>query len=227
MIREERELELLEKAKVLIERDGFFSFKLTDISKIAGVPRSTVYSHFKCKEDILVKLYTEYLKFSRMNMVAIINNDYLNDKERIMSYYLGMCYIPLVTKQNFGVSTIVNNSAILHFASEDTIDEMLFNFDSLQKTNNEMWRMVIANNSVSGEIEDVLSVKKKADIIQKGIIETLQCEKFVKVSITTFDSFDLFLKVIDELCWDEKLVCSKEKIDDYISNLYASDGIVL
>lgn len=54
--REDRELEIIVRARELIEENGFFSMKMSDLAEHSGLSMGTLYSHFSCKEDLLIVL---------------------------------------------------------------------------------------------------------------------------------------------------------------------------
>ncbi|MCZ4280630.1 TetR/AcrR family transcriptional regulator [Kiloniella laminariae] len=51
-----REQEILDQTLLMIEEDGFFTLKISDLAKRCGVSIGTIYSHFSCKEDLLLGL---------------------------------------------------------------------------------------------------------------------------------------------------------------------------
>lgn len=60
--REDRELEIIASAREMIEEQGFFTMKLSDLATRSGYSIGTLYSHFACKEDLLIALAIEAAK---------------------------------------------------------------------------------------------------------------------------------------------------------------------
>ncbi|NIB40823.1 TetR/AcrR family transcriptional regulator [Pseudomaricurvus alkylphenolicus] len=54
--RQQRELEILKQAKLLIEESGYFDMKISELGKRCGISTGTLYSHYPCKEDLLIAL---------------------------------------------------------------------------------------------------------------------------------------------------------------------------
>ena len=54
--RQQRELEILEQAQTLVEEVGFFDMKMSELAKRSKLSVGTLYSHYPCKEDLLIAL---------------------------------------------------------------------------------------------------------------------------------------------------------------------------
>ncbi|MCK0068955.1 TetR/AcrR family transcriptional regulator [Kordiimonas laminariae] len=63
--RQQREQLILDHAISLIEEAGFFSMKMSDLAKRAKLSVGTLYSHYPCKEDLLIALA---IKFSEQHL---------------------------------------------------------------------------------------------------------------------------------------------------------------
>lgn len=56
----QREKIILDQAEIMFENGGIYSISMPELSKIASCSTNTMYSHFKCREDILVGIFNRY-----------------------------------------------------------------------------------------------------------------------------------------------------------------------
>ncbi|TCN90533.1 TetR/AcrR family transcriptional regulator [Shewanella fodinae] len=56
----QREKIILDHAEVMFEKGGIYSISMPELSRIASCSTNTMYSHFKCREDILVGIFNRY-----------------------------------------------------------------------------------------------------------------------------------------------------------------------
>ena len=54
--RQQREEEILQQACYLVEEQGFFEMKISELAKRCQLSIGTLYSHYACKEDVLIAL---------------------------------------------------------------------------------------------------------------------------------------------------------------------------
>jgi AcrR family transcriptional regulator len=54
--RQQRELEIKHQARLMVEESGFFDMKISELAKRCQLSIGTLYSHYACKEDLLVAL---------------------------------------------------------------------------------------------------------------------------------------------------------------------------
>ena len=58
-VRRSREKFMLEKAREMLQRDGFQALNLPELAKLSGYSKPTIYKYFPCKEDLMVALAIE------------------------------------------------------------------------------------------------------------------------------------------------------------------------
>jgi AcrR family transcriptional regulator len=89
---EDRKALILEYAKRLFSRNGYFSTQISDIIEEAGIARGTVYQYFKNKDDIFITLLEDYYaKWEKMmaerekeiNLLEITAREYLEYRIRM------------------------------------------------------------------------------------------------------------------------------------------------
>ncbi|EGQ8194989.1 TetR/AcrR family transcriptional regulator [Vibrio parahaemolyticus] len=209
----EKENRILNMAKILIERDGVFSFKLSDLSRLSGVSRPTLYSHVRSKEDIFIRLYTRHLEFARNNLVTIINTDYLNNREKLFAYYVGSSYFMSSKFDSIGMLTIARNQSVENAASHESVMLMREQKRALNSVVNQLWE------GAQSDIED-------SYMYLESIIATanaVECGFKFSQAISLKDVFISFALLFANIRWERQLICDNEKVEDYISNLYAWD----
>ncbi len=104
--RQLREQLILEHAIDLIEEIGFFSMKMSDLAKRAKLSVGTLYSHYPCKEDLLIALS---IQFSELHMQWFKESQQYGDTpaERLIA----ACLIDLnYTHENTALSELTHLS---------------------------------------------------------------------------------------------------------------------
>ncbi|QIR07658.1 TetR/AcrR family transcriptional regulator [Salinivibrio costicola] len=213
MLVTELEKKILNVAKVLIERDGVFSFKLSDLARLSGISRPTLYSQFRGKEDIFICLYIRHLEFARENLVTIINTDYLNNKERLIAYYVGSSYFMSVEFSRTGLVAIATNKSVEEAAANQSVTAMKERQEDLHSLIGQLWDRV--QPETDSDIAFITSLRTAADMIKHGVSFTRGTE--LRVIFSTFKA------LFSPIRWKDGMACDEEKVEDYIRNLYAWD----
>jgi AcrR family transcriptional regulator len=73
--RREREERILDAAAELIQRWGYKKTTIDDIVRLAGVAKSTIYLHWKTREDLFTALLLRESVEASLDMLELINND--------------------------------------------------------------------------------------------------------------------------------------------------------
>jgi len=76
---------------------SFAGSRIDDVAKIANVPKSLIYYHFKSKDNILEVLIHEFLKEFK-GLLKIAQNDSHDDKPKIMKYKLQEHYSEFIKR---------------------------------------------------------------------------------------------------------------------------------
>jgi AcrR family transcriptional regulator len=73
--RQEREERILDAAAELIQRWGYKKTTIDDIVRLAGVAKSTIYLHWKTREDLFTALLLRESVEASLDMLELIKND--------------------------------------------------------------------------------------------------------------------------------------------------------
>ncbi|MDR8525477.1 TetR/AcrR family transcriptional regulator [Shewanella fidelis] len=118
MIRQAREVKLLDIARELILEHGMVSFKFTDITKRAEVSRATLYKYFSGKEDVLVSLFVHDAGITKQMLLDIQLDPTLNNREKILLSLLAPVASSMETLNRSGTLLLSANPGIFMYASD-------------------------------------------------------------------------------------------------------------
>jgi len=105
---DERKLQILQCAKKLFSKNGYYETQISDIVDEAGIARGTIYQYFKNKDEIFATLFENfYKKWERMisetessiDLKNVTPHDYLKSRIKSSLYFFAsdneMCNIVL------------------------------------------------------------------------------------------------------------------------------------
>jgi len=72
---EDKHKKILKAAIKVFAHNGFYSSKVSEIAKVAGVADGTIYLYFKSKDDILISLFEEEMEKIIENMKQAIDKE--------------------------------------------------------------------------------------------------------------------------------------------------------
>jgi AcrR family transcriptional regulator len=124
MIRNNRELELIDIAREIIEREGLSSLTMDKVTARCDYSKGTVYNHFLCKEDLLVAVSNEGLK-DLMALFSKLDNFEGNAREQMIGLQLAYLYFSKLYPSQFLCILSVKNPAILGKTSEHRKQQQL------------------------------------------------------------------------------------------------------
>src|SRR5690606_23751143 len=90
-IKENRELELIEIARDIIEKEGLAALTMDKLSASCDYSKGTVYNHFSCKEDLLVAVSNEGLK-DLQQIFSKLDGFQGNGREQMLGLQLAYLY---------------------------------------------------------------------------------------------------------------------------------------
>jgi DNA-binding Lrp family transcriptional regulator len=109
---------------------------LTDISKITGIPASTIYDRVKTNEKIIVKKHTTLLNFSKMRYHAkakIAIKVSKIDKNKIQEYFTQHSNVNSLYKTNYDYDFLLELIYPNYLMIEKFINNLESKFDIKQK----------------------------------------------------------------------------------------------
>lgn len=80
---EEKKQEIIEKAKEVFAKRGYYNTNLSDISKSCGMGRTTIYQYFKNKDEIFYHSVGETLSDIQLKVADIVEDDTLTFIEKL------------------------------------------------------------------------------------------------------------------------------------------------
>lgn len=138
---DERKLQILQCAKKLFSKNGYYETQISDIVDEAGIARGTIYQYFKNKDEIFATLFENFYK----------------KWERMISEAEGSIDPKTITPENYLKSRI--KSSLYFFASDNEMCNIVLrmgvginkNFDSVQKKLEKKIFNVITNDLKIGQ----------------------------------------------------------------------------
>lgn len=85
---EKKKQEIIEKAKEVFAKRGYYNTNLSDISKSCGMGRTTIYQYFKNKDEIFYYSVGETLSDIQLKVAAIVEDDGLTFIEKLKKIVL-------------------------------------------------------------------------------------------------------------------------------------------
>lgn len=115
---------MLVHARELISEHGIFQFTFSELSKVSGVPKTTLMRQFKTKDELLCALQTNSLK-RQLEVFEFIENKSYTVKERIVAY----CYFSYFSarKSTYCAADnfLLTNEALYKNCRKERLDELL------------------------------------------------------------------------------------------------------
>lgn len=101
MTPEQRKSQILEAAKKLFSKKGYYKTQIADIVESTNIARGTIYNYFKNKDDIFITLLEDYcrswqqsLDRDRVDLTTITPRDFLKTRiSRTLNFFAGDPYL--------------------------------------------------------------------------------------------------------------------------------------
>ena len=122
--RSEREMELIDIARDIIESEGLASLTMDKVTARCEYSKGTVYNHFSCKEDLLVAVSNEGLK-DLLNLFDKLKDFKGNSREQMLGLQLAYLYFSKLYPSQFLCVLSVKNPAILSRTSDKRKQQQL------------------------------------------------------------------------------------------------------
>jgi AcrR family transcriptional regulator len=143
----EREMELIDIAREIIESEGLASLTMDKVTERCDYSKGTVYNHFSCKEDLLVAVSNEGLK-DLQSIFNKLENFQGNTREQMLGLQLAYLYFSKLYPSQFLCVLSVKNPAILSRTSEKRKQQQLALEIALDQQGMKIINKAIANKEL-------------------------------------------------------------------------------
>ncbi len=121
---QQRERLILKTSRILFAREGFLGMKMGDLAKKAGLAVGTVYSHFECKEDLVLALATESWKGRLQGFEFMLEREVLNPSESLVAAVFTDFLFSVDHPELLGAEQLSSTPSFFRSASDRRIDEL-------------------------------------------------------------------------------------------------------
>ncbi|MBE7412370.1 MAG: TetR/AcrR family transcriptional regulator [Leptospiraceae bacterium] len=188
---QKREAEILEAGKKVFYKFGIFSSTMEMISNEMEIGRTTLYLHFKSKDEIMAKILTEWYKKLRLKIENICpNRNSLEKMKLVIREYLEHC---LSHPDEYFISRVIESSV----KKENISRKILKELEEERKKRIELMENIYNEARNEGLIEDhhIYFLVGTGWGMLRGVVDVIIENHFVK-EITEKEKFFQFVEKV-------------------------------
>ncbi|QSX32568.1 TetR/AcrR family transcriptional regulator [Shewanella avicenniae] len=193
----EIENKIIECASQLISLEGLSSFSFTKLAKMCCCSKSTLYSNFDSKEDLIIGIYIKKVdEIVAFNKCIIANPQFSAAEKLIMGCMYDVVRVAMDYKSSDRVSLIAATAQIYQFASKHLLCRLKESLLALNETFNQIEQELVSNCNLK---EDRIHQALKTYRLQaRGIVSCVSNKIYVEncISSTIEELYDGFVSII-------------------------------
>ncbi|WP_345334727.1 TetR/AcrR family transcriptional regulator [Ferrimonas pelagia] len=195
---------LLQAAKRVIVQQGVIGFRFCDVAKESQVSMGSLYSHFSCKESLLVSLYIERV----MRLIEVrrqIAQCQLSPYEKLIAVNLLSVMASLHHQKADGLNFLLANPSVWEQAEPSLKLQMEGGYGAMTEQTRDLWDQAVASGSLLSEPSAIAMSRHQLLCYQRGCVMQLQ-NPMVNKSREKPDlslCLDTMVAILSTLAWAE------------------------
>ncbi len=198
------ENKILENAAVLISKEGLSSFSHTKLANMCHCSKSTLYSNYCSKEDLIIGIYIK-----NINEIVTFNNELLNNESlsnsevMLLACLFDVFRVYLNYRHSDRISMIATIPRVYDFCSQHLITNLRASLIDLNDTFNEIEQRFVSENDFSDvEIKKMVNTYR---LHARGIVSCIANKVYFENCIaSTIESlYEGYISIIDQKILDD------------------------